>query len=82
MFYIYWDGELVSAVCGIDEVVKEMKDADVCGSDLFYGLFLLGQDKECSFDTLIQMSDGSKHFIHVQIYYCADHLPHGHDFPF
>lgn len=82
MFYIYWDGELVSAVCGIDEVIKEMKESHINGSDLFYGLFSLGHYSQFSCDSLIQMSDGSKHLIHIQVYYCADHLPHGHDFPF
>lgn len=76
MFYVYWDCELVCACRNIDELASELLDANIIGSDLFEFLFYLGRNNSRVDQRTIQMSDGSKHRILIQVYYAEDHNPY------
>lgn len=76
MFYVYWDSELVCACRNIDELASELVDANIIGTDLFEFLFYLGKRNSRVDQTTVQMSDGSKHRIMIQVYYAEDHNPY------
>lgn len=76
MFYVYWDDELVSACRTVAELSRELVDANITGSDLFEFLFYLGKRNSRVDESTVQMSDGSKHRIMIQVYYAEDHNPY------
>ena len=76
MFYVYWDCELVSACRNLDELVRELVESNITGYDLLEFLFYLGKRNTRVDERTIQMCDGSKHRIMIQVYYAEDHNPY------
>lgn len=76
MYYVYYDEELVAACRSNDELLLEMKDADIIGKELLSALLFLGQYGYYESDKRLQMSDGAKYLINVQVYHAGHHQPH------
>lgn len=77
MYYVYYDDELVAACRSNDELFSEMKDADITGKELLIALLLLGQNDYYVAEKRLQMSDGAKYLINVQVYRAGHQYPHG-----
>lgn len=77
MYYVYYDEELVAACRSNDELLLELKDADITGKELLSALLFLGQYDYYEAEKRLQMRDGAKYLINVQVYHAGHHTPHG-----
>lgn len=77
MYYVYYDDELVAACRSNDELLLEMKDADITGKELLTALLSLGQYGYVEREKRLQMHDGAKYLINVQVYRADHQYPHG-----
>lgn len=77
MYYVYYDEDCVAVCRSNDQLLSELKDADITGKKLLSALLSLGRYGYYESEQRLQMRDGAKYLINVQVYRADHQYPHG-----